>query len=169
MEIAEGLGIENFTASNGWMEKFKHRFGIQFKTEHGEAATVNVESLEEWRQTVLLDELAKFSPNDVFNADETGLFWQLLPNKTMAFKGLFLKYVHRIFMITGEKCAGGKKSKERITVLVGANMSGTEKLPLLVIGKSDKPRCFKGAKIPVDYKANKKAWMTGNIQTLFHL
>jgi hypothetical protein len=40
-------------------------------------------------------------------------------------------------------------------------MSGTEKLPLLVIGKSAKPRCFKNAKIPIDYKANKKAWMTG--------
>jgi hypothetical protein len=61
----------------------------------------------------------------------------------------------------GEKCTTGKRSKERITVLVGSNMSGTEKVPLLVIGKSAKPRSFKNARIPVDYKANKKAWMTG--------
>lgn len=39
-------------------------------------------------------------------------------------------------------------------------MTGSEKLPLLVIGKSAKPRFFKNARIPVDYKANSKAWMT---------
>ena len=39
-------------------------------------------------------------------------------------------------------------------------MSG-EKLPLLVIGKSAKPRAFKGAKsLPVQYESNRKAWMT---------
>jgi hypothetical protein len=57
----------------------------------------------------------------------------------------------------GEKCTTGKRSKERITLLVGSNMSGTEKVPLHVIGKSAKPLCFKNARIPVDYKA----WMTG--------
>lgn len=44
-------------------------------------------------------------------------------------------------------------------MLVGANMSGCEKLPLLVIGKSASPRCFKKANIPLEYTANKKAWM----------
>ena len=42
-------------------------------------------------------------------------------------------------------------------------MSGTEKLPLLVIGKSAKPRAFKNKELPVSYKSNKKAWMTGRI------
>lgn len=162
MEIAGKLGIVDFNASDGWLQRCKHRFGIQFKVEHGEAGAVDIESLAQWQQKVLLGELAKFSPNDVFNADETGLFWQLLPNKTMAFKGLFpILFFNNIILILGEKCAGGKKSKERVTVMVGANMSGTEKLPILVIGKSAKPRCFKNAKIPVEYQANRKAWMTG--------
>ena len=39
-------------------------------------------------------------------------------------------------------------------------MAGNEKLPLLVIGKSKKPRAFKNKNIPLPYKANKKAWMT---------
>ncbi|VVC42922.1 DDE superfamily endonuclease domain, partial [Cinara cedri] len=35
---------------------------------------------------------------------------------------------------------------------------------LLVIGKSKTPRCFKNVKnLRVDYKSNKKAWMTGDI------
>lgn len=43
-------------------------------------------------------------------------------------------------------------------------MAGSEKLKLLVIGKSKKPRCFKHVKsLPVQYEANIKAWMTGEM------
>jgi hypothetical protein len=45
-------------------------------------------------------------------------------------------------------------------------MSGTDIKKLLVIGKSAKPRCFKGLKmdsLPVKYYANKIAWMTSEI------
>ncbi|XP_071043603.1 tigger transposable element-derived protein 6-like [Parasteatoda tepidariorum] len=86
----------------------------------------------------------------VRNADETGLFYQLMPDKTMAFKG--------------ENCKGGKKSKQRLTVLLCANSTGTDKLKPFVIGKYAKPRCFKNVtSLPVDYKANKRAWMTEEI------
>ncbi|UYV61872.1 hypothetical protein LAZ67_1006907 [Cordylochernes scorpioides] len=68
-------------------------------------------------------------------------------------------------IIRGEKCEGGKKSKERITVLVCCNMDGSEKLPLLYIGKYRRPRCFHGMNIPSNYHFNKKAWMTGAIFT----
>ena len=55
-----------------------------------------------------------------------------------------------------------KNSKERIALLIGANTDGTEKLPLIMIGKSENPRCFKKVKTkPIEYKANKKTWMTG--------
>ena len=76
-------------------------------------------------------------------------FFRCLPDKTHAFKD--------------EKCAGGKLSKERLTVLVTASMVG-EKFPLLVIGKHANPRCFKGLKKPpLQYASNKKAWMTSTI------
>ena len=75
------------------------------------------------------------------------MYFSCLPDKTHCFKS--------------EKCAGGKLSKERLTILATVSMTG-EKLPLLAIGKSDNPRCFKGLKrLPVSYRANKKAWMTG--------
>ena len=48
-----------------------------------------------------------------FSACETGLFWKCLPDKTS---------------LKGEKCSGSKRSKDRITVLVCSNMSGSEKL-----------------------------------------
>lgn len=59
---------------------------------------------------------------------------------------------------------GRKMSKDRITVLVVANMTGTTKKKLLVIGKSKNPRCFKNVKrLPVDYQSNRRAWMVSDI------
>nr|XP_042910876.1 tigger transposable element-derived protein 4-like [Parasteatoda tepidariorum] len=43
-------------------------------------------------------------------------------------------------------------------------MDGTEKLPLLMIGKSRSPRCFKNVKSkPIEYLSNTKAWMKAHI------
>ena len=43
-------------------------------------------------------------------------------------------------------------------------MDGTDKRPLLVIGKSKNPRCFRGVQqLPTPYKNNSNAWMTGDI------
>ncbi|GBN80738.1 Tigger transposable element-derived protein 4 [Araneus ventricosus] len=48
--------------------------------------------------------------------------------------------------------------------MLGANMTGHQKLKPLVVGRSEIPRCFKGAKnLEVDYDLNKKSWMTSGI------
>lgn len=147
---AQSLGHSNFQASNGWLQKFKIRNSICEKVICGESADVSDEKCLEWTQSVLKNILEKYDPKDIFNADETGLFFKCIPNRTLTFKN--------------DKCFGGKNSKERITVMIGANMIGTEKLKLLVIGKSKNPRCFKGVKsLEVDYDFNKKAWMTSSI------
>ena len=138
---------EPWNCSDGWLSRWKNRHNITYKTVSGENAAVDQEICDDWKKTILEPLLDRYNPNDIFNADETGLFWRLLPDKTHA--------------VRGETCSGGKKSKERITLLVCANMSGTEKLPLLTIGKAKAPRCFKGVQhLPTCYEANNSAWMT---------
>ncbi|UYV69592.1 hypothetical protein LAZ67_6004037 [Cordylochernes scorpioides] len=153
--LALKVGQDNFETSNGWLEKFKARRNIAFKRLHGEAGSVDANSVATWKGEIIPSLLAKYSPQDIFNADETGLFYKLLPNQTMT--------------IRGEKCEGGKKSKERILLLrenaVCCNMDGSEKLPLLYIGKYRRPRCFHGMNIPSNYHFNTKVWMTGAIFT----
>jgi hypothetical protein len=95
--LAELLEINEFKGSNGWLDKFKDRHGIKFKSIQGEAAAVNMESVEEWRREILQNLLVQYSPKDVFNVDETGLFWRLLPDKTMTFKGKNFKFAILIF------------------------------------------------------------------------
>jgi hypothetical protein len=49
-------------------------------------------------------------------------------------------------VVKGEKCTGGKKSKERLTVLLCGNMVGEMEKPLVTV-KAAKPRCVKNLKI----------------------
>lgn len=150
MQFANELGVSEFSASNGWFERFKERHGLSFKKMCGEAAAVDMRPVEEWKNGLLKDVLQRYNPCDVFNLDETGLFFRLVPDKTLTFQS--------------EGCSGGKKSKQRVTVLLGANMDGSEKLKPLVIDKSAKPRCFKNVKsLSVSYEANSKSWMTSNV------
>ncbi len=58
---------------------------------------------------------------DIYNADETGLFWCMLPHKMLA--------------VRREKCSSGKNSKEKMAVLIEANIDGLDKLPTYVHGE----------------------------------
>ncbi|GBP23273.1 Tigger transposable element-derived protein 6 [Eumeta japonica] len=87
----EELGLTSFKASEGWLQKLKQRLNIKYV----------------WSKLT-----EKYTPSDIFNTDEAGIFFFKLQIK-LKFKG--------------EKCAGGKFSKEHVTVLVAANMDGTQK------------------------------------------
>lgn len=102
-----------------------------------------------WVETTLPTLLSRYDLKDIYNADEFGLFYQCLPGKTYHF--------------TNEKCVGGKNSKVRLTGMAAGNAFG-ERLEMFVIGKSAKPRCFKGAKsIPCRYRNQKKSWMDSEL------
>ena len=81
-----------------------------------------------------------------------GLNWKALPDKTLASQ-------------TANSAPGHKVSKERVTVLVSANASGSHALPLFVIGKAQKPRCFNNIfNLPVVfYRGKKNARMNGDL------
>ena len=57
--------------------------------------------------------IKQYSPNDVINADESGLIYRLLPERTLTFRS--------------DLCKGGKRSKLNVTALFCCNASGTEK------------------------------------------
>lgn len=148
--LAKKLDEEDFRATDGWLTRWKERHGIIYKKLQGEKADADECAAEEWIKTVWPDVLKKFHPNDVYNLDETGLYFRATPDYCMTLK----KNPH----------SAGNKIKERITVALCCNMSGSDKRRPVVIGKSKTPRCFKGVKnIPAEYYSNKSAWMTSVI------
>ncbi|XP_070392420.1 tigger transposable element-derived protein 6-like [Dermacentor albipictus] len=143
-DLAFLLDFPDFSPCNGWLHRFKLRHGIILKTINGESASVSDEDINTWMSKNLA-RVSSYAERDVYNADETALFYQMLHGKTHAMKG--------------DKCAGGKHSKVRITVLLCTNMDGSNRCLPFVIGKSKRPRCFR-TYVPVRYRHNSKSWMT---------
>ena len=152
-EFAKRFGENGFCASNGWLDRFKRRHNIKFKNVVGEANSVDPATVEEFRAGIATSLPQRYDPVDIFNADETALFWLVTAGKTLTFKH--------------DPCKGIKHSKSRVTILPCANMTGTEKKRLLVIGRYKDPRAFKGRrhKLKCTYTHNTKAWMTSFVFT----
>ena len=147
LKIAKELNTPDFTAPNGWLHRFKACYDFSLREISGEANAVNEGDVRTWINATLPSLMKDYMPEDIYNADEFGLFFKVLPNKTFAFKD--------------DNCHGGKYSKERLSVLVCINSTGTHKLEPLVIGKSQRPRCFKNVKkFSCAYSHQRRAWMT---------
>lgn len=154
--IADAIGDENFTASNGWLQSFLNRHNISLKAISGESQDIDTNAVLSWKER-LPNICAGYDERNIFNADETGLFFKQLPSRTLAAKH--------------DMCAGGKLSKERLTVLLACNSIG-EKLRPMVIEKAKCPRAFREARItprdlPVMWRHNSKAFITSALFTEF--
>lgn len=142
---------QGFKASFGYLNRFKARCQLTTKKINGEMVAADEQAAIEYAHNYQ-SIVNAYSDDQIFNADETGLVYKLLPSRTVARKT--------------EKPSGWKKARERITVLFCANKSGTIRLPLLVVGKSNNPHCFRGIdknSLPVIYKHQKSAWMTASL------
>ena len=84
-----------------------------FKAVCGEAKSLDLDlsDMTGWKDRLSVI-LKSYHANDIYNADETGLFFKLMPDTTLELKNV--------------QCQGGKQSKERLTMLVCANMTGTD-------------------------------------------
>jgi len=143
--------LEKFSASRGWLNGFKRRYFLKSFKICGEAGSVNAESVTLCQERTQIN-LNGFSPENIYNCDETALYWRCLPDRTLD--------------AIGSKVTGSKGNKERLTVLLCSNSTGSDMRKPLVIGKSRNPRCFKNINpnhLGVTYRANKSAWMTGTL------
>lgn len=152
-ELHKELGYTDpFTASNGWLDRFKVRNGIKLcglrevKSESDINAVApfktELESLAQWYNLTL---------EQVYNADEADLFWKMLPNPVSEMN---------------EVKASVRAYRERMTVLCCANAAGTHKTPLVCIGRGKKSRVFTSHEIktmPVSYYSQDTAWMDQDI------
>ncbi|GBC34409.2 tigger transposable element-derived protein 6-like [Rhizophagus irregularis DAOM 181602=DAOM 197198] len=149
MMFASLYKIENFKGSNGWINGFKKRHNLSCYLKQGEAASAPLEKLDEFRKE-LQDLIRGYSLDDVFNCDETGLYWKMEPKR----------------MISDKPISGRKQSKDRVTILLCSNATGREKLKPVFIHKYKNPRPLKNlpkSSLPVEYYWNIKAWMQVSI------
>lgn len=88
-----------------------------------------------------------FQDDDVYNMDESALFWRMMPSRGLA----------------SQPQAGIKKDKSRITITFCVNATGTDRLPIWFIGTAAKPRALRNVAVSTmggEWRWNKKGWMT---------
>ena len=91
----------DFKPTVGYLRGLKRRNGFQFTEKHGESDSVDEESFDRWCAAMDL-KINNYENEDIYNFDETGLFYRLLPSKTYSF--------------VGKSSHGIKQMKTRITV-----------------------------------------------------
>ena len=85
LELAKMLNIneDQLKFTNGWVWRFKQRNGLKKVHFSGEANSAPIETLPE-EHVRLHSLLAKYDKEDIYNADETGLFFRMEPNQTLS-------------------------------------------------------------------------------------
>ena len=76
-KLAKALDIKDFNASKGWLTNFKKRYHIKEYKRQGEGASAPLEKIPQF-QSELREIIKSYQPEDVYNADETGLYWRMV-------------------------------------------------------------------------------------------
>uniref|UniRef100_K7G5J3 Jerky protein homolog-like n=1 Tax=Pelodiscus sinensis TaxID=13735 RepID=K7G5J3_PELSI len=142
-------GEPDFMASGDWLDCWKKKLSIC-----GEKLSANQEGFLKFKANFhCLIENEGLSCEQIYNCDETGLNYKMLPSKTLA-------------SWAEASAPGYKRSKERVPILACTNATGNHKLRLTFIGKAKNPRAFKNispSALPVSYKNQRNAWMDSAI------
>ena len=98
--------------SNGWLRGFQAHRDIRLRVQHGEAGSLQEEATIE--MFAIRHALSLYAPQDIFNCDETSLYWRLTPDRSLSTQDL----------------PGRKKEKSRISALFCCNSDASECLPI---------------------------------------
>jgi len=102
--IPEYANQEEPTFSRGWLTRFKARHKIKKHQFNGEAGSVNLVNIaEEMRAIQTL--CGEYQEDEIFNADETGLYWKQSPKSGLS----------------TQVRPGKKADKSRITLMLCSN------------------------------------------------
>ena len=102
----ERVGVDEpydgFEMSNGWLKQFKNRHNFGRLRARGQSGKVDQAALPAQRRH-LSEQLARFSPQDCYNCDESGLVFNKQPQSS------------NVRLEKGKQLRGGKNDKVRIT------------------------------------------------------
>lgn len=78
-------GTTDFKASSGWLKHFKSRHGIRGLNIEGEISSCHFLLVEKFKEIFLNTvKRERYTRNDIYNADKTGVNWKALSRKLLA-------------------------------------------------------------------------------------
>ena len=102
-------------------------------TLHGQGDSAPAEQIVSEMRSIR-EALSEYDAGLIYNVDETGLFYKALPRRSY------------VMCYENKKAFRGKhnmNAEDRATAYVCTNSNGSHKLPMAVIGKTKRPRCFR--------------------------
>lgn len=133
--VAAKWGIQQppvFFASRGWFDRFLARRKIKNVKISGEAASADLDSARQYPEQLRhVIEEGQYTPDQVFNMDETNFYWKTMPRRTFISE-------------RSARVRGRKAIKERFTLLLAMNASGNCRLKPTVVHRAKRPRAYKG-------------------------
>ena len=119
------LRVNHGTAAMGFCSDFVKSYATVSKCMTGEG--LDCSDYSAFVETTLKPLLQELESNDIYNTDETSFFYKMLAN-------------HR-YNFQEEKVCGSKHlgSKDRLSLMLCTNMTGTDKLPPMITGKDARP------------------------------
>jgi len=126
---------------------------------HGAGGSVDVAEAEE-RMSDIRAQLQEFTVHNIFNMDETGLFFGCLPNPSFA-------PADQWRVARGTRAT---RPKKRVTLVLACNAPGTRKVSVSLIGKAARPLCFRpdGCDSPLPYFSQKNIRMDATVFKLWN-
>ncbi|PVZ98067.1 hypothetical protein BB558_005939, partial [Smittium angustum] len=124
-------GLDRITLNSSWLSRF-HNLNVPYLKSCFNSFPSNISSKsksfksqpyiylnsESHFSRMLLSATSQYSKNNIFSVSVTGIFYRLLPNEILAKE-----------MLEGDFCY-----MERLSTIMCVNASGTEKLPLWIVG-----------------------------------
>ena len=86
--------MDDFKASNGWLGRWKKKHSLKKMTISGESGDASGCTVDSWKER-LPEIITGYKVEDIWNLDESGVFWRPLPDKGFGQKV--------------KECKGGKK------------------------------------------------------------
>ncbi|KAJ5194334.1 hypothetical protein N7472_006800 [Penicillium cf. griseofulvum] len=143
----QALPIPHF--SNGWLSRFKKRYATQV---HARQEGIPQPPLPTSRKEMkaLKTLCGEFPEDDIYNMDETGLFWRKPPFGASSAQDQLIT----------------NRENSRICLMLCTNSTGSDRLPLWVIGHTHTPEALREANLKAmdcHWRYHRQAWLTQSI------
>ncbi|KII71782.1 Tigger transposable element-derived protein 6 [Thelohanellus kitauei] len=89
-ELSKKLGRNDFKATDSCLSRCKGKHNIKCKKACGKKGSADNESAERWKTTKIHTFLENFCADDIYDADETGLYYRATPYGSLCYKHIAL-------------------------------------------------------------------------------